>query len=170
MPEPAQDVVTALFQPLVSFSQMLTQAAPQLEQIAPHNVLAKLQQVMMAKQAPTPPPAEIQSSTPITEHQTTNTGLYRQNQTVGKRNRAGQLDEAGYMTGLGNIAQLPGRPAPSPTLSAQAYRVPTAVGLSNIVATNERGFEVEERFPVVEGKDQFTLYAPKKIAVKSPLF
>jgi hypothetical protein len=142
---------------------MLTQAAPQLEQIAPHNVLAKLQQVLMVKQAPTPPPAEIQPSTPIPTRQKTNVGLYKQSQTVGKRARVGQLDEAGYMTGLGNIAQLPSRPAPSPTLSAQAYRVPTAVGLNNIAATNERGFKVEEQSPVVENKDRFTLYAPKKV-------
>jgi hypothetical protein len=168
MPEPAQDVVTALIQPLVSFSQMLSQAAPQFEQIAPHNVLAKLQQVMMAKQAPTPPPAEVQPSTPIPTHQETNTGLYKQHQTVGRRARVGQTDEAGYVTGLGNTAQWKGRPAASSTLTAPPPVSPTAVGLGNIVATNPKGYEVEAKASVVESNEKFTLFAPKKI--KTSLF
>jgi hypothetical protein len=149
---------------------MLTQAAPQLEQIAPHNVLARLQQTLMAQQAPTPPPAEVQPSTPIPTHQETNTGLYKQHQTVGQRARVGQTDEAGYVTGLGNTAQWKGRPAASSTLTAPSPRAPTAVGLGDIVATNPRGYEVEVKAPVVKSNEEFTLFAPKKSTVKTTLF
>ena len=170
MAEPAQDVVSTLLRPLTSFSQMLTQAAPQLEQIAPHIVLAKLQQVLMVKQAPTPPPAEIQPSTPIPTRQKTNVGLYKQSQTVGKRARVGQLNDTGYVTGLGDVAQWRSEPPPSQTLSEEAPRVPTAVGLAGIAATNERGYKAEEQSPVTEDKNKYTLYAPKKTVVKTPLF
>jgi hypothetical protein len=142
---------------------MLSQAAPQLEPLAPHNVLAKLQQVLMVKPASTPPPAETPPPTPIPTRQNTNIGLYKQRQTVGKRARVGELNDTGYVTGLGDVAHWWNEPPPSETLSVEAPRVPTAVGLAGIAATNERGYKAEEQSPVTEDKNKYTLYAPKKV-------
>lgn len=170
MPEPAQDVVNTLFKPLFSLSQALSQAVPQFEQMAPHVVLEKLRLSLTAKAAPSPPPP-VEQRMPFSTHQKTNVGLYKQSQTVGKRARVGVLDEAGYMTGLGNIAfTRPSAPA-SETLSQQPARMPTGVGLANIAATNPKGMTVEQIYPVTEAQSQFTLYAPaQKVKIETPLF
>jgi hypothetical protein len=172
MPEPAQDVVNTLFKPLFSLSQALSQAVPQFEQMAPHVVLEKLRLSLTTPKAAPPPPPPVEQRMPFSTHQKTNVGLYKQSQTVGKRARVGVLDEAGYMTGLGNIAfTRPSAPA-SETLSQQPARMPTEVGLANIAATNPKGMTVEQIYPVTEAQNQFTLYAPaqKKVKIETPLF
>ncbi len=128
-----------------------------LEQMAPHNVLAQLQASLAQKQAPQPAPAAPWVQT--TGHQDVNIGLRAQQQYVGKRARAGTLDDKGYMVGIGDVAESQNT-APAASFSSQPNRVPSTVGLGATAATNERGIAVAEKAPVVEPKNRYTLYAP----------
>ena len=132
-------------QPLTTLSQFL-------EQLAPHNILAKLQGQQAA------PPVQ-QEAEPMWRRQQVNVGLQKQEQTVGKVARQGSTNELGYMTGLGNIA-VGFAPPPAKSYQVAAERAPTTVGLEGQVATNPEGFKVRDENPVTEPKRKFTLYAP----------
>ena len=130
-----------------------------LEQLAPHNVLARLQAVMAQQQAAPPAPAAPWVQT--TGHQVTNIGLYAQQQYVGERVRAGRNveGEGGYLTGVGDIAKG-SCPVPAASLSKQPERVPTTIGIGDNVATTRKGIETEERYPARKAERRYTLYAP----------
>ena len=129
-----------------------------LEQISPPNVLAQLQASMAQKQAAPAPAAAPWVQT--TGHQDINIGLRPQQQVVGKRANAGSQDDMGYMVGIGDIGENKRTTTPAASLKSQPNRSPTTVGLGNTAATNERGIAVEEKDPVVQPKNRFTLYAP----------
>jgi hypothetical protein len=132
-------------QPLVTLSQFI-------EQLAPHNILARLQ----AQQA-APPAAE--EAEPMWRRQKVNVGLYKQEQTVGMHAREGVTTEQGYMTGLGDIA-VGYAPPPAKSFQAAPETAPTTVGLGDQAATNLKGIKVQETNPVTPPKKRFTLYAP----------
>lgn len=96
-----------------------------------------------------------------TEHQKTNTGLYKQEQYVGERVRAGRNVEAegGYMTGIGDIA-VGSCPVPAASLGQQPVRQPSTIGLAGQTATNRKGIETAEKYPVKEAERKYVGYAP----------
>jgi len=151
--------VRALFSPASPQDQFAVQLATLLNEISPPKVLARLQAAMGVQAAPPPAgPAPI----PEITHEDTNVGLFTQAQFVGKRVRAGELQDDGWVTGLGDINQGWFSPPAAASLAQQPKRVPTTIGLANQVATTPKGFEVAERHPATEAKYRFTLYAPRK--------
>jgi len=128
-----------------------------IEQMAPHNVLARLQNALAQQQAVPLPAPWVQT----TEHQQTNIGLYKQEQYVGERKRVGRNVEAegGYMTGIGDIAEG-SCPVPATSLAQQPVRQPSTIGLAGQVATNPKGIETEEKYPVKEAERKYVGYAP----------
>ena len=108
-----------------------------------------------------PPPA---GPAPIPEitHEDTNVGLFTQAQFVGKRVRAGDQINDGWVTGLGDINQGWYEPPAAASLAQQPKRVPTTVGITDQVATTPKGVEVAENYPATEAKNKYTLFAPRK--------
>lgn len=132
--------------PLMTLTQFI-------DQLAPHNVLARLQ---AQRAAPTAAPEPV----PMWSRQNVNIGLDKQHQTVGKRANEGVLTDQGYMTGLGDVA-IGYAPPPAKSLQAAPVEpVPTTIGLEGQAATNLKGYHEQEKNPVQEPKRKFTLYAP----------
>ena len=131
-----------------------------LEQLAPHNVLARFQATMAQQQA-APAPAPARPWVQTTGHQATNIGLYTQQQYVGERARAGQNapGEGGYLTGIGDIAKG-SCPVPAASLARQPERSPTTIGIGNTAATTRKGIEVQEKYPAKEAERKYVLFAP----------
>lgn len=130
-----------------------------IEQLAPHNVLARLQASLARPKQEEAPPALPWVQT--TGHQKTNVGLYKQRQYVGKRSRAGRYveEDGSYLTGIGGIAEG-SCPMPAPSLARQPNRMPTTIGIGNTAATTRKGIELEERYPAKESERKYVGYAP----------